>query len=116
MRTATTVGVFTICILWLGAAGAHAQTCEPDGEVQFLCGPVSPEDLAPVPQSPWVVVSSMVDEGHLYLADTRDHTAILLGTRTRCAARERPVRGTVDAATGPGLVGGARCRDRRPAS
>ena len=61
MRTATTVGVFTICMLWLGAAGANVQTCEPDGEVQFLCGPVSPEDLAPVPQSPWVVVSSMVD-------------------------------------------------------
>ena len=52
MRTATTVGVFTICILWLGAAGANVQTCEPDGEVQFLCGPVSPEDLAPVPQCP----------------------------------------------------------------
>ena len=66
------------CALLLGAAGPSAAACEPDGEVQFLCGPVSPEDLAPVPQSPWIVVSSMVDEGHLYLADTRDHTSTVL--------------------------------------
>ena len=77
-KTPTVIGTFTIGMLWLGAAGAHAQDCEPDGEVQFLCGPVSPEDLAPVPQSPWVIVSSMVDEGHLYLADTRDYTSTIL--------------------------------------
>ena len=78
MKTPIVIGAFTICLVWLGAASAHAQTCEPDGEVQFLCGPVSPEDLAPIPQSPWVVVSSMVDEGQLYLADTRDYTTTLL--------------------------------------
>ena len=99
MRTAITVGVFTICILWLGAAGANAQTCEPDGEVQFLCGPVSPEDLAPVPQSPWVVVSSMVDEGHLHLADTRDHTlTVLFPTET---SRPRHDTATYGACPGP---------------
>ena len=78
MKTPTVIGTFTIGMLWLVAAAAHAQDCEPDGEVQFLCGPVSPEDLAPVPQSPWVIVSSMVDEGHLYLADTRDYTSTIL--------------------------------------
>ena len=78
MKTPTVIGTFTIGMLWLVAAPAHAQDCEPDGEVQFLCGPVSPEDLAPVPQSPWVIVSSMVDEGHLYLADTRDYTSTIL--------------------------------------
>ena len=66
MRTATIVVTVTLAVLWLGAAGAAGQACEPDGEVQFLCGPVSPEDLAPIPESPWVIVSSMVDEGHLY--------------------------------------------------
>jgi hypothetical protein len=78
MKTPTAIGTFTIGMLWLVAPAAYAQDCEPDGEVQFLCGPVSPEDLAPVPQSPWVIVSSMVDEGHLYLADTRDYTATIL--------------------------------------
>ena len=78
MRLLTVIGTFMTCAVLLGAAGPSAAACEPDGEVQFLCGPVSPEDLAPVPQSPWVIVSSMVDEGHLYLADTRDYTSTVL--------------------------------------
>ena len=65
-------------VLLLIAAGPAAAQCEPDGEVQFLCGPVSPEDFAPLPQSPWVIVSSMIDGGDLYLADTRDNTATTL--------------------------------------
>ena len=62
----------------LGPSSPAAAQCEPDGEVQFLCGPVSPEDLAPVPDTPWVIVASMIDEGHLYVADTRDHSATVV--------------------------------------
>ncbi len=62
-----------VCLLGLPAAGA-AQ-CDPDGEVEFVCGPVNPEDLAAVPDSPWVIVSSMADDGHLHATDTRDHTS-----------------------------------------
>ena len=61
------------CLLALPAAGA-AQ-CEPDGDLEFVCGPVNPEDLAAVPDSPWVIVSSMADDGHLYATDTRDRTS-----------------------------------------
>ena len=57
------------------ATAPETAACEPDGEVQFLCGPVSPEDLAPIPDTPWVIVSSMVDEGDLYVADIRDHSS-----------------------------------------
>ena len=65
----------------------------------FLCGPVSPEDLAPIPGSPWVVVSSMVDEGPLYLADTRDHTStVLFPTET---SRPQHDTGTYGACPGP---------------
>ena len=78
MRLLTAIGSFMTCALLLGAAGPSAAACEPEGDVQFLCGPVSPEDLVAVPQSPWVIVSSMEDDGHLYLADTRDHTAMVL--------------------------------------
>lgn len=78
MKTPTVIGTLAIGMLWLVTGTAQAQDCEPDDEVRFLCGPVSPEDLAPVPQSPWVVVSSMVDEGYLYLADTRDYTSTIL--------------------------------------
>ena len=38
----------------LGLASPAAAQCEPDGAVQFVCGPVSPEDLIAIPQSPWV--------------------------------------------------------------
>ena len=65
-----------VCLLALPAAGA-AQ-CAPDGDLEFVCGPVNPEDLAAVPDSPWVIVSSMADDGHLYATDSRDHTSRLL--------------------------------------
>lgn len=79
MKTRTMLGTCAAgALLLLGAGGPLAQGCEPDGEVRFLCGPVSPEDFAPLPDSPWVVVSSMIDGGDLYLADTRDHTAAVL--------------------------------------
>ena len=59
----------------LGLASPVAAQCEPDGDVQFLCGPVSPEDLAPIPETPWVIVAAMVDGGGLHLADIRDHSS-----------------------------------------
>ncbi len=89
MRLLAVVRMLVTVALVLGVAGSSAAACEPDGEVQFLCGPVSPEDLAPVPQSPWVIVSSMVDEGPLYLADTRDHSsAVLFPTETSRARHD----------------------------
>ena len=49
-----------------------AAQCDPDGDVQFVCGPANPEDLAAVPESPWVIVSSMANPGQLFATDTRD--------------------------------------------
>lgn len=70
---------FTVCVpfvLWVllvFPAGSSGQTtCEPDGQIQFLCGPISPEDLVAIPDSPWVLVSGMEDDGYLYSVDTRD--------------------------------------------
>ena len=68
--------VAAACLLWLASA-AVAQ-CEPDGDVQFVCGPVSPEDLATVPESPWVIVSGMENGGFLYATDSRDHRSAVL--------------------------------------
>ena len=71
------LGAVTLGILLLGAAPPEAaQECEPDGDVQFICGPVSPEDFAPVPDSPWVIVSSWIDNGPMYGVDTRDHRVV----------------------------------------
>ena len=93
---------FMTVVCLLGIAGPSAAACDPDGAVQFLCGPVSPEDLAAVPQSPWVIVSSMEDDGHLYLADTRDYTStVLFPTET-----SRPRHDTVTYGSCPGPAPG----------
>ncbi len=86
-KLSAVVGVFVAGALVATAAGQGAAACDPDGDVQFVCGPVSPEDLLAVPRTPLVLVSSMEEEGRLVLADTRDHTTTVLfpaaGARTR---------------------------------
>ena len=87
MRHALMLGLLVSCAALAAVSAQDQAGCEPDGDVQFICGPVSPEDLIAVPRTPQVIVASMAEEGHLYLADTRDHTAEVLfpaaGARTR---------------------------------
>ena len=68
--------VMVLCLF--GLAGPSVAQCDPDGDVQFVCGPVSPEDLVAVPGSPWVIVSGMEDDGYLYATDTRTHRSAVL--------------------------------------
>ena len=80
------LSISALIILASPTAGAK---CEPDGEVQFICGPVNPEDFAPLPDSPWVIVSSYAEDGHLYLADSRDQaTQVLYPTETTSARHD----------------------------
>lgn len=53
-----------------------AEDCAADNYAEFLCGPVSPEDLVQIPDSPWVIASGMEDDGFLYFADSRDLSSI----------------------------------------
>ena len=58
---------------WLISISSFAASnCEADGDVTFVCGPVSPEDLALIPQTSWLIASGMEDDGYLYLVNTRD--------------------------------------------
>jgi hypothetical protein len=58
-------------------APAQAAACEPDGGLQFLCGPRNVEDLVRLGSSNWLIGSGMDGamsggasaEGHLYLID-----------------------------------------------
>lgn len=59
-------------------AAPSAAQCTPDGDIQFVCGPVSPEDLVLVPDTPWVLASGMEDDGYLYAIDTRNHGSTVL--------------------------------------
>lgn len=85
LRKFTLSSIAVLCLLSL--AGPSSAACDPDGEVQFLCGPVSPEDLVAIPESPWIIVSSMEDEGRLHMADSRDHTTTVAFPTSTSAPR-----------------------------
>ncbi len=55
-----------------------AAPCDAVGEIEFICDLVSPEDLAIVPDSPWVIASGAREGGRLHLVDVRDKTTTIL--------------------------------------
>jgi hypothetical protein len=103
LRIFPTLLLTVVCVV--GSVSPSEAQCDPDGDVQFVCGPVSPEDLAPVPRSPWILVSGMEDDGYLYATDVRDLTSsVLFPTQM---ARPRHDRGTYGSCPGP-VTGGFR--------
>lgn len=52
------------------AGGLDRVECRADGDIQFVCGPEDPEDLAWIPGSPWVIVASYRADGYLSAADS----------------------------------------------
>ena len=62
----------------LGVAQPIEAQCEPFEGVEFVCGPVSPEDLVAVPDEPWVVSAGMEDEGYLYATHASEHRTTVL--------------------------------------
>jgi WD40 repeat protein len=59
-------------ILSMLATPSFAQ-CSSDGDIDFICGPISPEDLVQIPDSSWVLVSSWEDDGYLTAANADNH-------------------------------------------
>jgi hypothetical protein len=88
-----------------GSVSPSQAQCDPDSDVQFVCGPVSPEDMVPITQSPWILVSGMEDDGYLYATDTRDLTSRVLFPTPQ--ARPRHDRMTYGSCPGP-VTGGFR--------
>lgn len=61
------LGLFAVLASFQG----YTQDCAPDGDIQFVCGPVSPEDLVHVPNTDWIVAAGMEDDGYLYFVNTQ---------------------------------------------
>jgi hypothetical protein len=82
----------------LPASSFQTKGCEPRGDVRFICGVVSPEDLVAVPRSDWVVASGL-SGGAVHLVNTRDHSTVQVYPVT--PPRERQDRKTYAACPGP---------------
>lgn len=65
-----------------GAAAGAAASCQPDGALQYVCGPVNAEDLIRIGNTRWLITSGMDGplnggapaRGHLYLVDSQART------------------------------------------
>ena len=53
---------------------AADEECESSADYQFLCGMQNPEDLVRVPDTRWIIASSMRPGGGLYLIDSKKKT------------------------------------------
>lgn len=79
MRVPTLLGLSVLFALPLGFAGPSAAGCDALGKIQFVCGVTSPEDLALVPGSEWIVTSgNRPGSGAIRLINVRDKTATIL--------------------------------------
>jgi hypothetical protein len=73
-----------LAALALMAYGVEAQqSCEPTGDVNYVCGPRNPEDLVLVPGTQWIVSSGMAEGAGFYLIDARGGAYSALGFTAR---------------------------------
>ena len=57
------------------AAAETSTECVPTDDLRFLCGLAAPEDLVPVPNTPWLIAGGMVAGSGLHAIDTAAKTA-----------------------------------------
>jgi len=72
------LSVAAAVVLVQGTASPRAAGCDALGNVQFICGVISAEDLVQVPGSDWVVASGDAAGGAITLINTRDRTTLPL--------------------------------------
>lgn len=59
----------------LAADQLKQETCAPSGNLNFVCGSKSPEDIVVLPGNRWIVASGMTLASGLHLIDTRTKTS-----------------------------------------
>ncbi|MBT5483753.1 MAG: hypothetical protein HOK55_03425 [Gammaproteobacteria bacterium] len=62
--------IFLLSMLISVSPSIWAQaTCDPAGDVEFICGLMNAEDLVQVPESDWIISSAMIPNTGFYLID-----------------------------------------------
>ena len=87
-----------LCSAVLPVGTIQSGGCDPDGNVKFICGVVSPEDLVAVPRSDWVIVSGYTG-GAVHLINARDYSTTQVFPAT--TPRERFDKKTYASCPGP---------------
>ena len=96
MRTMRWIVVAVALVVLLGTSGVIAQNqtvapsglpCETVGEIRFICNLISPEDLAVVPGSEWVIASGNRAGGRIHLISVGDKAATVLFPSTTLGER-----------------------------
>lgn len=80
------------------AAQAPA-SCNPAGNIQFVCGQEAPEDLVVLPGSQWVIASDFGGNGGIRLINTKDRTTTM--AYPAAASKDKPDSKTYDSCPGP---------------
>src|SRR5438034_1200422 len=79
MKILTLLASFVVFAWPPGLAGQSRQgpqaasSCNPVGNVRFVCGQQAPEDLVVIPGSQWILASSFAGTGGINLINVRDH-------------------------------------------
>jgi len=73
MKSRMVFAALILCSAVLPVGTFQSSGCEPHGNVKFICGVVSPEDLVAVPRSDWVIASGFTGGG-VHLVNTRNYT------------------------------------------
>ena len=99
MRILTSVGMSIACALLLGTVGPKAASCDPVGNIRFICDQLGPEDLLLVPGGAWVLSSGYPANGAIHLISVRDRTTTVLFPTD--SPRVRPDTKTYNSCPGP---------------
>src|SRR5713226_6070630 len=83
----------------LQVAAQAAKPCNPDGNVQFICGQDAPEHLILIPASEWVLASPYPQNGGIRLINVRHKTATV--AYPTATSKDRLDLKTYDSCPGP---------------
>jgi hypothetical protein len=87
------------CVTVLLGQGRVAAACDPVRNIKFICGLISPEDLAVLPGNEWVIASGDREGGRIHVIDVRSKTATAVFPTSN--PRERLERTTYATCPGP---------------
>jgi hypothetical protein len=99
MRTLGLLSFILVLILPQFSPAQTPASCAPAGNIQFVCGQESPEDLVLIPGTDWILASAFGGSGGVRLVNVRDKMSSV--AYPSASAKERFDKKTYDTCPGP---------------